>query len=171
MTIVRIRPIGSYPDVRKLADNARGAFDESLNSVGRFAQHRFETIVEPWKNKPTFVMQRTKYTVSVKATGPNAKVWRFVDEGTPAHTIRAKGGGRRRGKNNLTFKTNYAAKTRPNNTAFRGSGQATGPFRSKKAVRHPGTKARGFTRIVRNEAEAEGRKILRANLQRRKLPV
>lgn len=169
--IVRIKPIGNYPDVRKIAADARGAFDASLNETGQWAKKKFEDITADWKHKPTFTIVRTPNTVRVDITGPNAQVFRYVDEGTRAHVIRAKGGGRRRGSKLLTFRTGYKPRTRPNNTTFKGPGVATGGFVSKKSVRHPGTKARNFKRIVANMAMEEGRKILRKNLQRKKLPL
>lgn len=169
--IVRIKPIGNYPDVRKLASDARGAFDASLNETGQWAKKQFEDITSDWKHKPVFVVKRTPNTVSVTVTGPNAKIFRYVDEGVAPHLIRAKGGGRRRGKKLLTFRTGYKAKTRPNATTYRGPGQATGPWRSKKAVRHPGSKARRFKQIIANKAKEQGRIILRRNLQRKRIPV
>jgi hypothetical protein len=169
--IVRIKPIGSYPDVRKLANDARGAFDASLNETGQWAKKKFVDITAGWKHQPTFQVVRTQYTVRVDVTGPNAKIFRYVDEGTRAHLIRAKGGGRRRGSRLLTFRTGYKPKTRPNNTQYKGPGVATGGFISKKVVRHPGTAARNFKRIVANMAIVEGRKILRNNLQMKRLPV
>ncbi len=168
---ISIKPIGSMPDVRKLAAETNGAFDASLNEIGVWAKRKFDDITNGWKHKPDFVIRRTPYTVSVTVAGPNAKIWRFVNDGTPPHLIRAKGGGRRRGANLLTFKTGYQAKTRPNNTVFKGPGVATGGFVSKKVVHHPGSKPRAFERIVTNQAITEGRKILRANFQRRRLPL
>jgi hypothetical protein len=172
MTVVRIKPIGQFPDVRKLADNARGAFDESFNAIGQFAENKYEALWANWTHKPKAQVRRTKYTVSVDIVGPNAKIFGFVNDGVPPHIIRAKGGGRRRGKKLLTFKGGkYSAKTRPNSLQFSGSGTSSGGFVSKKVVHHPGSKPRNFNRIIRNQAEAEGRKILRANLGKRKLPL
>ena len=171
MSVVYLKPIGSYPDVRKLAAESQGAIDESLNETGRWAKQKFEAIVSNWQHKPTFEIRRTRMTVSISVTGPNAQIWEFVDAGTRPHVIKAKGGGRRLGAKLLTFRTGGQAKTRPNNSVFKGGAPASGPWVSKQQVNHPGSKARNFTRIVRNAAIAEGRRILRANFNRRRLPL
>lgn len=166
MPTVRIRPIGSIPDVRKLAESARGAFDESLNTIGAGAKKDFDDIVAGWKHKPNFIMQRTRNTVAVTVKGPNAKVWGYVDQGVKPHIIRAKN------KPLLKFRGGkYSAKTRAGNSKYRGPGTSSGGWVSKKQIRHPGSVARQFTRIIRNKWERQGRAVLRENLRKRRLPL
>lgn len=165
MTTVKLRPIGKWTDVRRLAVDSQSAIDESLNSIGRFGVQRYDEVVSNWKHKPKFTIRRSRYTVDVDITGPNARIFSYVDQGTRAHLIRAK----RRPL--LKFRGGYQAKTRVNNTKFKGSGQASGRWMSKRVVHHPGSKARNFTRIIRNQTELEGRRILRTNLQKRRIPV
>lgn len=165
MPTIRIKPIGSIPSVRKLAEAARGAFDESLNTIGAGAKRDFDDIVAGWKHRPVFQVERTRNTVAVTVKGPNRKIFVWVDLGTPRHVIRAKK------KPMLKFRGGYQPKTRAGNSKFRGSGKATGRWTSKKQVNHPGTKPREFSRIIRNRWEKQGRAVLRENLHKRRLPL
>lgn len=106
-----------------------------------------ERIVSNWKNKPGFAARKTikpnLITVSVFPTGPNKKIWIFVDRGTRPHIIKAKGGGV------LRFQTGYQPKTLPSPArTVSGGGRSTGPFRAAKQVNHPGSKARNFSKII-----------------------
>ena len=113
-----------------------------------------EIIVAPWEHKPKF--QSRKYikpqfiAVNVFPTGDNAKIWRFVDEGTKPHIIKAKNAPR------LIFQTGYVSKTlaKPARTVS-GGGYTTGPIISKPVVNHPGNEAREFTKIIAEDIQPE----------------
>lgn len=166
MPVIPIRPLSKRNDIRRIAEQSRGAVDASLNEIGQATKRDYEDVVSNWRNKPVFTVVRTRNTVSIKISGPNAKIWVWVNNGTPAHLIRAKRAP------NLVFRGGrYSAKTRPNNTRFKGSGTSSGGIVSKKVVHHPGTKARNFDRIIQRRQIENGRKILRRNLAVRRLPV
>jgi len=156
---IRIKPIQQSNKLRAYARALPQQFNAALDEIGKGAAQDLKAYVSAWKHKPTFEVVRTPQTVSVKATGPNAKIFGYVDEGTRPHLIAPK---RKRGV--LTFKTGYQPKTRPNNSKFKGSGKATGGFRSAKVVHHPGSKARHISRIIANKWHKDGRAVLRRRL-------
>lgn len=118
-----------------------------------------EKIVADWEHKPKF--QSRKYirpdriAENIFPTGPNAKIWRFVDEGTRPHVIKAKNVPR------LIFKTGYVSKTlaRPARTVS-GGGKYTGPTVSAVAVNHPGNEAREFTKTIAEDIKPEFKRVI-----------
>ena len=109
-----------------------------------------EKIVSNWNHKPRFEGKArlgigVAY-VKIVATGPNAKYWVWVNEGTRPHTIAPKAGPV------LRFKTGSTPKTTAGKpSSFGGPGGAKGGFVSAKSVDHPGTKAREFTAQIAEE--------------------
>jgi hypothetical protein len=104
--------------------------------------------VTTWKHKPTFesligLDRRLGATVITGPTGSDkaVKLWQWADEGTKPHTIRAKNAPA------LSFRTGYTAKSRVGKFTSRRS-RRYGPWRRTKSVRHPGTKAREWTKIL-----------------------
>ncbi len=102
----------------------------------------FEQVVDNWQHKPRFIAKREGYTITVRPTGPNAKIYRYVDEGTRPHKIRPKNAPA------LSFVTggpgSYIPKTKPIGQ-FGGPGVVRGGERVyAQEVNHPGTKARNF---------------------------
>lgn len=146
--------------VRALKAQSAGAKDRTLNQIGREMKQDFDELVSNWKDKPRFKVVRTPETVSVTTSD---EVFGFVNAGTRPHIIRPKRSG-----GLLKYRLGYRAKTRPNNTTYKGSGTASGPWRSSKLVHHPGTKARNFTRIIANRWKKEGARLLRAELKKRR---
>lgn len=104
-------------------------------------------IVANWEHKPNFQSRKfirpAQIAVNIFPSGQNAKIWRFVDEGTKPHKIRAKNVPL------LKFRTGYQPKTlaKPARTVPSG-GKATGPYVSKAVVNHPGSEARNFTKKI-----------------------
>jgi hypothetical protein len=161
MPLIRAKLIGKDAAVlvRELKSHSAGAKDRVLRAIGNGLRDDFREITSNWKHKPTFVIARSPAQVSVFTVDD---VFGYVDKGTKAHIIKAKKGKL------LKFRTGYKAKTRPNNSRFKGPGKATGGWRSAKRVKHPGTKARNFSRILANRWSKEGVKLLRAELRKRK---
>lgn len=146
--------------VRGLKAYSEGAKDRALNAIGRDMKADFDELVSNWKHRPKFKVLRTPETVSVTTTH---EIFGYVNSGTRAHIIKPKRAG-----GLLKFRLGGKAKTRPNNTKFRGGSPARGAWRAAKQVKHPGTKARNFTRIIANRWNKEGVKRLRAELRKRK---
>lgn len=162
---ILLKPILDRNALLKQANAKRKQFDGALDEMARGAQKDFNKATANWKHKPSFEIVKTKNTAAIKISGLNAAIFGFVDRGTRPHIIRPKRAQSRKGrKGTLVFRTGYQAKTRPNNTQFVGSGVASGPWRSAKQVRHPGSKARNITRIIAKRWQEEGRKILRKRL-------
>lgn len=99
----------------------------------------YEKTTATWKTD-------VRWTVTVSANGvlvrTDNQIWKFVDQGTRPHEIRAKAGKA------LRFAQGYTAKTRPGSIIAR-SGSPSGDDAFARSVQHPGTKARGFTTRLR----------------------
>ena len=146
--------------IQDLNSITRKEIDKVLdNQVKPALVKSHERIVTNWKHKPKFQGRKTIKTniiiVTVFPTGPNAKIWRFVDEGTKPHIIRAKNVPL------LKFKTGYQPKTlaKPARTVS-GGGKSTGPFVSKVQVNHPGSEAREFTKTIAEDIKPEFKRVV-----------
>ncbi len=100
-----------------------------------------EEITQDWEQQEKFKKERKETPdletyVSPKQLGKKAKIYGYVDQGTPAHTI----------SGNLSFKTGYSPKTAPNpGRSTGGGGESSGPRVYAKTVNHPGIEARRFS--------------------------
>lgn len=121
---------------------------EVLDELERQAKEivsQYKLTTATWKTRVEFdYALSTKsgdLTVVVAPNGPGAEVYRYVDEGTRPHDIypvRAK---------RLRFLNGYNAKTRPNVIGST-SGGSYGEEQFRLHVRHPGTEARNFSKII-----------------------
>ena len=109
----------------------------------------FDKVTADWTNKPDFKATKSitpsEMTVNVYPVGTNAKIWKYVSEGTPPHIIQPK---RARA---LSFKWNGPGSYKPRTTTsvgYKGPGKATGKQRQFKLVHHPGNKARRFEKHI-----------------------
>lgn len=104
----------------------------------------FRQPVSNWKSRPRFptklFYERGVLVGEIRITGSGIakKKFRWTDEGTRPHVIRAKK------KPFLRFQTGHQPKTTPGGR-FGGPGTATGPWRTTKQVNHPGTEPRNIT--------------------------
>ena len=122
------------------------------------AKKDFEKTVATWKNKPKMETRvgsvgrllsgkaRLDFSAGPNPNGDNYDIYTFVDLGTKKHDITPKKPG-----GVLFFQWagpgSYNAKTKPRVIGSTGGG-ATGAWRTFKAVKHPGTKARQFSSII-----------------------
>jgi hypothetical protein len=111
-----------------------------------------------WSRKPNFSIKKHKNGFEIRVTGANAKIWRFVSDGTRAHYIRP-----RRAKL-LRFQSGYSAKTTPN-VIGSSAGGAFGANVFASQVRHPGTRPRNFEKIIRRDAQNIAKRIYREKLR------
>lgn len=115
----------------------------SLDAAARQVQKELEKTVETFETKIKFRSERTsEYEREIYTTH---KVYKWLDEGTKKHFIKRK-------KKVFRFQANYKAKTKPKVIAS-SSGGANGPivYTRKSKIRHPGTKARKFTKIIKDK--------------------
>lgn len=116
----------------------------------------YEKTTATWENKPRWVVRvgRDRVEVYTRST-----IWRYVDEGTRPHEIRA------RRAQALAFASGYRAKTRPG-SIIAGAGGPEGDTRFAQSVQHPGTKARGFSRRLRAKWKEKWPRMLRQAITR-----
>lgn len=69
-------------------------------------------------------------------------IYKWVDKGTKPHNIKPKN------KPRLTFRTGYTPKTSANNIGSGSGGSFGGWTSTKKTIKHPGTKARNFSKVI-----------------------
>jgi hypothetical protein len=108
-----------------------------------------------WKGKPDFrtylIVTKSGVNLKVLAVGKNAKKYNWLDKGTRAHRITA------RNHPTLYFQEDYSPATIPNSLeSF--NALKSGSFVDPVSVRHPGVKARGFTKQVMNKMKPKFRK-------------
>ncbi len=130
---------------------ARAALREARSDMGDL----FKGTTEGWDHKVKFrhrteVSTREAYT----AYGTDDDIYRFVSDGTKAHDIAPKN------KPRLKFRRNYKAKTRPRSLRSGPGGSSGGWVSTKRKIRHPGTKARGFAEEVAKQYQPKfGRRV------------
>lgn len=153
---------------RELADEA--------NTTGLDIQRQFKRVVQDWHNKPRFVMRisvsdrEISVVVEPEAHGKAANIWRWVDRGTgkygPKRAPYVIAPKRTNKAGLLKFRTNYSPRTVPVAKFGKGSGSASGPWRSVKKIIHPGIKARLFTKTIVNKLNPSFKKRIDYALRR-----
>lgn len=127
------------------------------------SQH--ESVVRDWVHRPTFrhgVYASKRQVLSiVYPTGKHAKLYQWVDEGTKAHVIKPKRAG-----GLLKFQRGYSARTSPVARFNVGTGRASGRWTSARIVRHPGTKARQFSKTFNRDVLPEMRRNIENAIRR-----
>jgi hypothetical protein len=131
----------------------RREMTQAMSDTGALMKQFHELVVRDWDHRPSFVIGYNvtpdRIFVRVYPRGANAKLWRYVDEGTKPHDIypRARGG-------RLKFQTGYSPRTAATAKFNVGTGSSIGGWASKKTgepVHHPGTEAREFTKTIQDE--------------------
>jgi len=130
----------------KMGGDLMPAMQEAGHKTGKEAVRLFRGTVRSWRHQPTF-----DYAVEAKGSsfdvlaGTSDAIYGFVDEGTRPHVIAAVHAPY------LAFQLGYKAKTTPGSLQSRAGG-ATGKMAFAKVVHHPGIRARGFTKLVKQKA-------------------
>lgn len=133
-----ILPKGLLFDPRKV----ERVIENTLNQSALAVKADLGVTTQTWsaKSKPSFKIDSR---VGMRIIYTDSLIYKWVDEGTRAHIITAKNGL-------LRFRTGYKSKTRAGVIGSTGGG-ASGNWRSKRTVKHPGTKARGFTIVIKKK--------------------
>jgi len=141
---------------RRLARKFPGSIDFATRELGVEAQILFEKTTATWTHQPAFTNQKTRQGYTI---GTDDEIYKFVDEGTRAHPIypvRAKA---------LRWTGPYHAKTKPGVVASFAGGHGRIVVFAKYVKRHPGTKARGFSKIIRERIQRKAPDAMRRALR------
>jgi hypothetical protein len=135
--MIKLAPI--TPNAKKInfsrfADAAK----LGLRDAAEAAVRDFEKTTATWNHKVEFVIKEQKDGFLV---GTDDRIWRYGDVGTRAHRIVA-----RRAKR-LRFSSGFTAKTRPGFVGSQAGGSTGGPVFAQ-GVDHPGTTARGWSKLI-----------------------
>lgn len=115
------------------------AIENALEGTAKAIRVDQLVTVQTWTHKPQFTIERSGEYERIIATSD--EIYGYVDLGTRPHTIRARNAAQ------LRFQSGYKAKTSPNVIASRPGGKF-GPTVYAREVKHPGTKARGFSKAI-----------------------
>jgi len=129
-----IKPSAKALQFTRFAEASKLGMQDAAEEV----QKDIEATTKTWQHQPAVtIKERTDgYAITV-----DDDVWNMLDKGTRAHRIIARKAKR------LRFMGGYRAKTRPGYIGSQSGGSTGGPvFRS--AVNHPGTVARGWSKLI-----------------------
>lgn len=114
------------------------AIENALNAAALGVKADYGVVTQTWDTKVRFVIKSGAGTRTITTT---SDIFGYVDLGTRPHLIRA------RRKPRLAFRGGYSAKTTPNTIGSQ-QGGSSGDWRFAKTVKHPGTKARNFSKVI-----------------------
>lgn len=119
----------------------------------------FKSTTRTWRKEVKFEadVKASKSRVQASVTTDNV-IYGYVTKGTEPHVIKPKK------KKQLIFRGVYSAKTTPGVIGSQDGG-SSGPFIRARAVKHPGTKGRGFEEIIRRKREPDFQELVQATLK------
>lgn len=131
------------------------AVDRGMRKAAEKAKQDFEATASTWEHKPAFAIDETgpgELTI-----GTDDQRWKWIDEGTKPHTIRPHG-------RFLRFSPGSRPKTRPGVITSGSGAQGSGVVYAR-VVRHPGIKARLFTKQITQRWRRGVAPFIRAELE------
>jgi len=131
-----IAPKGLLIDVKA----QKRAIGNALTGAAKGAKADFGVTTRTWDHHPEFRISTPSEFVREVST--DDEIYSMLNEGTKAHDIRPK---RARF---LVFQTPFRSKTVPNDIRSR-KGSKVGTTVRAKVVRHPGTAARNWTKVIK----------------------
>lgn len=116
--------------------------------IGPEIQKLFYQTVNGWSDRPKFSMSGHSWIdeVAVRVWTDSAR-YAYVNNGTPAHPIPARGGGM------LVFRKGYVAGTRPRVLASRRPSRFGEYVAARRIPQHPGIEARDFDVTIAEEMQ------------------
>jgi len=128
-------------DVTKIiAEERRKAVKVNQEGIRR----DFKKTTRTWDHKVTFFVKTAPRLSGTIVAGTDDEIYNYVSGGTKAHAIRPKPTNK---SGLLAFQANYKAKTIPRKLKSR-KGGSSGPMVFRRAVKHPGTKARLYAETI-----------------------
>lgn len=138
--------------LRKIDQTVRQATLQAMLNASDDVQSTARDTTHQWRRKvdfeETLTVDRLFIDILIKPTGPNVKIFQYVDLGTKGPYLIPKVPvvGRM-----LHFQVGYSARTMPIAQYNKGTGQHFGAWVSKQQVVHPGIKARLFLQTYAKE--------------------
>lgn len=144
--------------LRDVARQLPDVLDEAVHQSALDAQQMYQKTTATWNTQPTFEVERENTgRWAVRTDDPR---YGWIDKGTRAHYIPLSP----KSDGFLTFRWPSSPKTKVNViSSFRGSPGSK--WARKKQVWNKGIKARGFSRIIAQRAQAPTANRLRAALR------
>lgn len=146
-----IRPKGLGDVYKRLPK----AVERGMKKATEEAKKDFEKTVSSWEHKPSFTIEEQgngEYVIST-----DDKIYSYVDLGTKPHTIRPRG-------RFLRFSPGSRPKTSPGKITAGGGSRGSGVVYAR-VVRHPGIRARLFTRQITQRWRRGVAPFIRAELE------
>jgi hypothetical protein len=125
----------------------RLALLNGIRAVGRDVRKDYKRTTKTWEHQPEFEIIISLVGGPTVLVATDDEIYRYVDEGTKPHDIWAGAYTGKSNKKTLAFPGTFSAKTIPGVLDAR-SGSSGGDTVFTPYVRHPGTKARGFSKII-----------------------
>jgi hypothetical protein len=141
-----------------LAKQVKAAIDAAIDAEVEDLRKDFGKATRTWSKQPTWSVKKTRDGAKFTT---RQKVFRFVDYGTTAHIIVPKRA------TFLSFRVGGRPKTKPGQLKA-GAGRPGKTQVYARLVRHPGTKARNFSKLVAERSKKRFPKRF-ADILRRKL--
>jgi uncharacterized protein VirK/YbjX len=148
----------------------RAELQEVADQYATAIRAKHEAVVRDWTHRVKFQkrvsVSRRQVSATVWATGQHRKLYQWIDKGTQPYLILP------RRAPYLTFRAGYDARTQAVARFNAGTGRHYGAWRRKRAVRHPGIRARKFSETFNQEILPDFRRdvenAIRRGLRRRK---
>lgn len=140
--------------------NLRLELLNEIRKVGTLISKDFGETVKTWDHKPKF-----EQVISLSGNQPavlvatDDEIYGYVDEGTKPHIIKPKKA------KVLHFMGGYTAKTSPG-VIGSGNGGSSGGEVFSRGVKHPGTKARGFSKAIEKKWQNSFRRHMEEAMSR-----
>ncbi len=149
--LTAIKPRAKAINYTRFADAAKLGMQDAADA----AQADFEKTFATWSHQPSVVVKERAdgYSVAV-----DDDVWQMLDHGTRAHLIVA-----RRAKR-LRFGVGGSPKTRPGFIGSQSGSPGSGAVFAR-AVQHPGTKPRGWSRLIAAKYKAQIQRYIEARIR------
>jgi len=128
-------------------DRMRLALLNGMRAVGRDMRKDYERTTKTWDHKPKFEMLISLVGGPTVLVATDDEIYGYVDEGTKPHTIFAGAYTGKSDKKVLAFPGTFSAKTIPGVLDSR-PGRRGGATILRPYIRHPGSKARRFTKTI-----------------------
>jgi hypothetical protein len=141
-----IKPSAKAIQFTRFADAAKLGMKDAADEV----QKDIEATTKTWSHQPTITIKERQDGFVIEVQDD---VWNMLDKGTRAHRIIARKAKR------LRFVGGYRAKTRPGFIGSTSGGTSGGPV-FRQSVMHPGTTARGWSKLIGAKYRAQLSKFI-----------